>query len=374
MDLASALAPICAQAVSRQVTPGGVITVATADSAIGTFTFGTTASLREGGVKVTGNTIYDLASLTKPMATVALAMRSVSTGKLDISKRVCELAPWLDRPIARRIEVRHLLGHASGLPAHVPFYQHLLSSGSSRPRRTQLLALAKEVEIESPPGNRAVYSDVGYIILGALLERIWDRPLDKLFATEIADRGGLTTTTYSIAKMVVPNAANIAPTEHAPDLDGRRLCGIVHDENARAGQAPLGHAGLFGTAIDVLRFAIQLNRAVRGEDNRIFDPQVARHFVNAQAAPKTSWRLGWDTPSPPPVKSHAGDLWAPSGFGHLGFTGTSLWLDPERGRAIVILTNRVYYSRDPKPIRDFRREIMDTVSRHLDRHSRFEPG
>ena len=366
MDLAGALAPICAQALANQVTPGGVITVAEADSAVATFTFGKTASVTEGGAKVTGKTIYDLASLTKPMATASIAMHAVSIGKLDLSSRVCELAPWLDRPIARNIEVRHLLGHSAGLPAHIRFYQQLFGSRSSRPKRTQLLALTKDVEVVSPPGKQSTYSDVGYIILGALLERIFDAPLDRLFDEIIAKPGGLVATGYREADSPPSSPETTAPTELAADIGGKRLCGIVHDENARAAAAPLGHAGLFGTALDVLRFAMQMNHAVRGEPNKLFDPKVAQMFVGNQAAPNTSWRLGWDTPSPPPAKSHAGDTWSRLGFGHLGFTGTSMWLDSIRGRSVVILTNRVYFGRDPEPIRNFRRSVMNMVSAQLD--------
>ncbi len=367
MSLAATLEPIFASAINARITPGGVVAIAEDGVALETLAFGTTAAASDGGQPVTSGTVYDLASLTKPLVTASLAMRAVADGAIELSRHAADLDPWLDHPAAREIEFRHLLGHAAGFPAHLKFFERIFSARSRQAPKKMLLAMAGDVELNDRPGVHALYSDVGYIVLGSLLERIRDEPLDDLFRRTITDPLGLSTLGYLFGD--TEGQLSIAPTERAPDRAGELLRGIVHDENARAGIGPFGHAGLFGTADDVLAVAVELNRAIRGDESAIYDTGVAREFITMSAAPNTTWKLGWDTPSEAPAISHAGDLWSRDGFGHLGYTGTSLWLDPVRARAVVILTNRVYCSRSPEPIRDFRRAVMDTIATKLNGRS-----
>ena len=163
-----------------------------------------------------------------------------------------------------------------------------------------------------------------------------------------------------------PPVAGVAPTERC----ARRglVWGEVHDENAHAAGGVAGHAGLFSTAGDLVRFAAAMNAAVRGEHGGAgpFDPERARRVATTPSVPGATWRLGWDTPSPTPGVSHAGDRWPRDGFGHLAFTGCSMWLDPPRDRAVVILTNRVHPTREGSGIRELRRAVMDAVTGALD--------
>lgn len=359
MGRESALEAALARGVDESITPGGVVALVAGDRIAEVIATGQTASAADGGAAVSAETIYDLASLTKPMSTWALAAGAIAGGALA-----------LDTPVDHwpGVELAHLLGHAAGLPAHREYFRELRElKGTSV--RGELVRRAAAEPLEGRPGERAVYSDIGYIALGDLLERTLGDRLDALFAARVAGPLGLTATGYRPIGEVAPAAADrVAPSERDPARGGL-MTGEVHDENAHVAGGVCGHAGLFGTAADVARFAAAVMRAARGEAGPL-DPEVVAAAVSRPSAPGATWRLGWDTPSPPPARSHAGDRWPRDGFGHLGFTGTSMWLDPARGNAVVLLTNRVYVSRDPAPIRDLRRAVMDAAVDFLELRSR----
>jgi serine-type D-Ala-D-Ala carboxypeptidase len=275
---------------------------------------------------------FDLASLTKPMATAAIAMVLVGDGRLD-----------LDAPVRRWLggaqttgTVRDLLGHAAGCRAHVEFFRQLRAHPPSDPRAA-LVAMAAAEPAESP-GADAIYSDLGYIQLAAVLERAAGMPLEEAFATCVGDPLGLSA---RFASREIPSAV-------ATELDDRGLvCGRVHDENAFYGGGACGHAGLFATIGDVATFAAAFVDTVAGSPRGRLRSEVVQRFATTAAAPHTSWRLGWDTPSETPGVSHAGERWPRTGaIGHLGFTGTSLWLDLPRRRWVALLTNRVHPTRE----------------------------
>lgn len=351
---------LCARAVASEVTPGGVVAVADGDRTILSMAFGTT---HPGGPAVRDDTVYDVASLTKAVATGGVLARLLASGHLDLDDRAVDLVPALTCPGADAITVRHLAGHGSGLPAHIELFQRLRAGerAGAVTAREALVAMAGATPLAHPPGERAVYSDLGYLLLAAALERAGGDRLDRLFGRLIAAPLDLSSSFFVDveAGARAPAELTIAPTEHCP-VRGR-LHGEVHDDNAHAGGGVCGHAGLFSTATDLLRFARAYNAAGRGETG-LFDPEVVRTLTRTSAAPDTTWRLGWDTPAPAPGVSHAGDRWSrDSGFGHLGFTGCSLWLDPPRGRAVVLLTNRVHRGRDKPGIKELRRAVMDAV-------------
>jgi len=309
---------------------------------------------------VTEATIYDIASLTKPLATVTIAMKMVGLGRLDIDHAAASVLGELPEDIT----FAHLLGHASGYPAHVEFFRRL---SPERGDRSQLVELARSVHPQSGPGLQSVYSDVGFILLGAALERIAEKRLDELFAEHVAAPMSLADTRFvdSSAGACHPELDRVAPTERCP-WRGRVVRGQVHDENAFAGGGICGHAGLFSTGPDVARFARALLASWTGGASAGLDPEVVVEFLSRHAAPETSWRLGWDTPSPTPGVSHAGDRWPRTdSAGHLAFTGCSLWLDRERHRYVAILSNRVHPTRDNAGIRELRRELMDAVAEEL---------
>ncbi|HVV83495.1 MAG TPA: serine hydrolase domain-containing protein [Kofleriaceae bacterium] len=315
---------------------------------------------------------FDLASLTKPMATALVAMRLVTDGRLDLDARAARWLPALPPSIT----IAHLLGHASGLPGHRELFRRIWAGdlGGAGDPRAALVAMAAATPPERAPGEATDYSDLGYVVLGAALEAIGGAPLEALTAD--AHRAlGLEATTFvdlrpPHAAAPVVFAAPPVATEH----DARRglVAGEVHDENCHAAGGIAGHAGLFAPLADVARFAALLASAPRTGAPGIGASVAARFFTSA-AAPATSWRLGWDTPSARPGVSHAGDAWPrAAAVGHLGFTGTSLWLDWARGRWCVLLSNRVHPDRarpEAAGIKQLRRTVGDLAWALLERGS-----
>jgi CubicO group peptidase (beta-lactamase class C family) len=310
------------------------------------------------GAPIDEHSLFDVASLTKPMATAALAMTLVADGKLDLA---APIRRWLGNASSEGT-VLHLLGHAAGYVPHVELFRRLRDgdrAGASTPYDA-LVAMAAAQPVGAPPGEQAAYSDLGYIVLGAILERAADQPLAEAFAERIAGPlalaarfPGAVPIETAVATEVVPSPAGDKP-----------IAGVVHDENARAGGGVAGHAGLFATLDDVARFGAAICDAATGVPRGRLRPDVVEMFLRKRAAPDASWRLGWDTPSAEPGVSHAGDRWPRIGaVGHLGFTGTSLWLDLPHRRWVALLTNRVHPTRDgsAEPIKQLRRAVHDAA-------------
>ena len=317
---------------------------------------GMTRRLPSPGSPIDNRVPFDLASLTKPMATVALAMVLAGDGALDLEAPVRR---WLP-DAATTGTVRQLLGHAAGCAAHVEFFRTLRAGAPPAPY-AELIALAAR-HPAAEPGVATVYSDLGYLMLGAIVERASGMPLDEAFRSQVAEPLGLGAACY-------PGTAAL-PRAVATEQDDRGLVsGLVHDENAYFGGGICGHAGLFATIGDVARFAAALVETVAGRAHGRWRPDVVWRFVSDAAAPDTTWRLGWDTPSLAPGVSHAGDRWPRTGaIGHTGFTGTSLWLDLPRRRWVALLTNRVHPTRHgtADPIKALRRSIGDAAIALLD--------
>lgn len=331
-----------------------------------TWVHGHTRAAPTPGPAIAPASPFDLASLTKPMATAAIAMVLVGDRRLALD---APAARWLPVP-SPDITVAHLLGHAAGYPPHVKLYERIWAGDldGAPDARAALVTMACTTPLEAAPGTRAAYSDLGYITLGALLERATDRSLAELLALVTAPLG-LDATGYVDLTVPRPGFAS-APV--ATELDARRglVAGEVHDENCHAGGGIAGHAGLFAPIGDVARFAAALARAAHEPVGRL-RPDVVTRFITCAAAPASSWRLGWDTPSPVAGVSHAGDAWPRThAVGHLGFTGTSMWLDQARSRWVVLLTNRVHPSRDrPAAVRikELRRTVGDLAWSLLER-------
>ena len=339
------------------------------------------------GPPVNEESVFDLASLTKPMVTAALAMIHVDRGLLALDEPVRR---WLP-DAATTGTVAQLLGHTAGCAPHVKFYEQLEAPEAApqaagqafadSPRR-QILRLARTHPLTGEPGRDTVYSDLGYMMLGELLEKVEGRRLDTLFRREIASRLGLGCHFFPLGRETIASAwavpsENFVATELAPAIEGGApLSGVVHDDNARAAGGVLGHAGLFGRIGDVAAFAQSMLASLQDDawtlgnpTPALCSPATAQTFFG-RAPGAASWRLGWDTPSSKPGISHAGDLWPrDSGVGHLGFTGTSLWLDLARGRWVALLTNRVHPSREgsAEGIKLLRRAVMDTAWQLLER-------
>lgn len=364
-----------ADAVTAGVTPGGVLAVRAGSATAATIPFGRThgplpapaggRAAGETGVAVTAETVYDIASLTKPVASLAIFLRLWQAGRIALETRAADLVPELTTP--EDVRLAHLVGHASGLPDYLPFYQRLWAGerAGADTARDALVRMAGQTALVDTPGTTARYSDLGYILLGAALERAGGARLDELARALVLDPLAMSETRYVDLERphATGAASHIAPTELCP----RRglVWGEVHDENAHAAGGVAGHAGLFSTAGDLMRFAAAMNAAVRGERG-LFDPTRARALATTPSVAGATWRLGWETPSPQPGVSNAGDRWPRDGVGHLGFTGCSIWLDPPRDRAVVLLTNRVHPSRERGGIRELRRAVMDGVVAALD--------
>ncbi|HJR76982.1 MAG TPA: serine hydrolase domain-containing protein [Nitrospiraceae bacterium] len=320
----------------------------------------------------TVDTIYDLASLTKPLATTTAVLMLAQRGQLTLESRVEDwLQPLTGASIgATRLE--HLLSHSSGLPGWRPFYERLCVDGfvhdghvDREEAKAAVVAYIRDEPLLYPTGSRSLYSDLGFMLLGFIVERIAGRSLaafceDELFGpagAKLAYRPqGVHTPASSFS-----GAVAIAATEEDP-WRGRVLCGEVHDENAYALGGIAGHAGLFGTAGAVLAMSAAWLAAYWSEES-ILDGSLVRRFVSRQRhIPHSSWALGWDTPSAP---SSAGVYFSDSSFGHLGYTGTSLWIDPSRRLEVVLLSNRVHPTRQNERIRRFRPHVHDLVCREI---------
>ncbi len=275
----------------------------------------------------TRETLFDLASLTKPLSTTTLVMKLIEKRRLSLSD---ELRPG--------VTVRLALCHASGLPAW-----RLLGDTAA-----EVIARVKSEPLERAPGSASVYSDLGFILLGDAVERAGGARLDELFAVEVAG-------SFDIGYGPRP------PDRCAPTEGGLR--GVVHDENARAMAGVAGHAGLFSTASEVGRMASSLMASWHGRPGPVARETIAA-FWSPCGVPGSTWCFGWDRPSA--VGSSAGTRWPRDGVGHLGFTGCSLWLDPPRERAVVLLSNRVNPTRANDAIKQFRPRLHDAIVGALD--------
>jgi len=290
---------------------------------------------------VTPETVYDLASLTKVIGLTTACMMLVQEGKLDLDASVARYVPAFQGPGKERVTIRHLLTHSSGLPAWRPLYTEATT-------RATALALTDTTPLVRQPGDTFVYSDLGAIVLTQAVEAITGERLDGYLDRRLFQPLQMTSTRF------LPPPAwrdRIAPTERSQD--GTIIRGTVHDENAWKLGGVSGHAGLFSTAPDLARFASWLLGAWRRDSGQV------RAFTKRQGFPPGSSRaLGWDTPSD---NSSGGTKLGPHAFGHTGFTGTSIWLDPERDLVIILLTNRVHPTRENGRIIRVRPRVADLV-------------
>ncbi len=330
--------------------PGAVLAVGRDSALVHLKAFGR-LSYEPGAAEVAVDTIYDLASLTKVVVTTTMAMILVDEQRLDIDKPVSAFLPKFAGGAKDRVSVSHLLTHSAGFDAVAPLYKELTGKAAYA-ARISALPLAYE------PGTKSVYSDLGEILLGEILERVAGEPLDRFARQRILDPLGMRDTLFKPGASLQPR---IAPTEQDP-WRGRLLRGEVHDENAFAMGGVSAHAGLFGTAPDLARFAQMLLNGGVYDHRRIVSRATLERFTSRAAVPESSRALGWDTPSP---GSSAGTLLSWRSFGHTGFTGTSLWVDPERRLFVILLTNRVHPTRENEPPTVVRAAVADAVVRAL---------
>lgn len=340
--LENAIAARAFPAASLAVTLRGELV---AHKALGRFTYDAASP------EVSVANLFDLASLTKVVATTTMAMILYERGVLDLEAPVTAVVPEFagtsdgHDPRRRKITLRMLLAHSSGLPA----YEKLFLRAQTR---EDLLQAAFSAQLTADPGTRAEYSDIGFIILGIALERLADESLAVFCQREVFGPLGMTHTTFNPPPALKDS---IPPTADDRDFRKRVIQGEVQDENASVLAGVAGHAGLFSTIEDLAIFS----HALLNGGYPILRPATVALFSRREPAPPgTSRALGWDTPSAP---SQSGKHFSPHSFGHLGYTGTSLWIDPERQLSITLLTNRTWPDCQNQAIKQVRPAFHDAV-------------
>ncbi len=314
-------------------------------------------------------TIYDLASLTKPLATTTALLRLVQDGRLRLEDPVQRHVEELTGSAIGEATVYHLLTHSAGLPAWKPLYDRIAEEDRRTPgvlggpaALRLALRLIMAEPLSTPPGVRSLYSDLGFILLGALVERVSGATLPAYCRQAVFEPMGaslffLGRRAAGSGGTPVPDAALIAPTEDDP-WRGRLLRGEVHDENAHALGGAAGHAGLFGTAAAVAVVVGHWLDGYLGRSAVLPSDLVKRSTARQEGIAGSSWAMGWDTPSAP---SSSGSRFSAASFGHLGYTGTSIWVDPTTELEVVLLSNRVHPTRRNEAIKQFRPAIHDLI-------------
>ena len=303
------------------------------------------------------HTVYDLASLTKVVGLTTAMMWAVDEGRLDLDAPASRYVPAVQGPGTDRITLRLLLAHASGLPAWRPLYLRAAS-------RAGVFAAADSTPLDTVPGARFTYSDIGAILLTQAIESVYGERIDTLLARRLFRPLGMRSTTFNPPVAWIPR---VAPTEFDA-YRGRMIRGQVHDENAWRMDGVSGHAGIFSTGDDLLTFGEWWISQARGTAAVPGKPAVRaavlRSFTVPQELPAGSPRaLGWEVPT----ADNTGSVFLAAGsVGHTGFTGTSIWMDPVRGVVIVVLGNRVHPTRANERFAGVRRGAGDLVLSALD--------
>jgi CubicO group peptidase (beta-lactamase class C family) len=338
------------QAIAQHVFPAASVAIAHNGQLVGLKAFGR-FTYEADSAETTITTVFDLASLTKVVATTSMAMILYERGLLDLDLPVAAVVGEFAGEDPRRdaVTLRMLLAHCSGLPAYEKLFLRVNT-------RDELLSAAFATPLTSNPGAKAEYSDIGFIVLGTALERIAEESLDRFCQHEVFGPLAMTHTAFN------PPAAwpeSIPPTANDQSFRHRIIKGEVQDESASmmGGVAP--HAGLFASAADLAIFA----HAMLAGGHPILRPETLAVFTRRESSPAgTSRALGWDTPSSP---SQSGKYFSPNSFGHLGYTGTSLWSDPERQLSITLLTNRTWPDCSNQAIKQLRPKFHDAVVESL---------
>lgn len=347
-------------AIAAHAFPGCAFGVLASDrivvqDALGQFTYD------DGAPSVSVGTAYDVASITKVLATTTAAMLLYQRGVLDLDTPLGELLPGfvVGRPSeegARHVTIRHLLAHSAGLPGYVELFRTATTPDA-------ILRACLQLPLEAEPGTRAEYSDIGFILLGKALEVLTRESLATWLEREVFRTLGLSTTGFNPAQSA---RALIPPSEEDISLRQRRIQGEVQDEHAFRMRGIAGHAGLFSNVPDLLRFSRVILAAGYSGANTAADPFFSRNtverFAERQDPEGSSRALGWDTPS---KDSSAGHHFSQHSIGHLGYSGCSLWIDLDASLAVVLLTNRTWPDRKTQLIREVRPAFHDAIREAL---------
>jgi CubicO group peptidase (beta-lactamase class C family) len=345
------LARVIDSAIAHRAFPGAVVAIGRHDTVLYRHAFGHLDY--QHGRRATLRTVYDIASLTKVVGLTFAMMQLVEEGLVGLETPAVRYVPAFHDST---ITVRQLLTHTSGLPAFKQWWPRVHS-------RADMLALVNAEPLEQPPGTKTVYSDIGAMVMMEIVENVTGERLDRYLQIHLFGPLGMRDTRYLPPKSWLPR---IAPTELDTTYRHRMVRGEVHDENAFSMGGISGHAGLFSTAPDLARFAQFLLRGgtserARGHEGgttRLLDSATIAMFTRVQRPGFSSRALGWDTPS---ENSSAGTKLSSRAFGHTGFTGTSIWVDPAQDLFIILLTNRVHPTRENTQILGVRRAVADAA-------------
>ena len=341
------------EAITDEVFPGGVLLVAGLDSVVFFEAYGYADIFSKR--PMTNETVFDLASLTKPLATTLAVMQLVSQHKLRLEQNLGSVLPLLYNSEKSRITLKQLLCHTSGLCDYRPYYESLDKLPPER-RRDALREFLVSEPLINPPGAKVLYSDLGFMLLNWVVEQVSERRLDQFVDAEIYAQLGIEKL-FFVNLDSEPRNVQFAATERCPWRD-TLINGVVHDENAYAVGGIEGHAGLFGTAKDVYRLLFVLLTDFYGKSESIlFEKKLMQTFLIRDGS--SGRPLGFDAPLS--TGSSCGQYFSKKSVGHLGFTGTSFWMDLDRGVIVILLTNRVHPSRDNVKIKDFRPQLHDVV-------------
>ncbi|HIE64600.1 MAG: serine hydrolase domain-containing protein [Nitrospira sp.] len=359
------------EGLSTKVFPGGVLLIHHRGKVVYHKAFGH-ASLLPEKKPMKRNTLFDLASLTKPLATSAILLLMIQEEGISLKDPLTRFIPGFTRGPKREITLSHLLTHSSGLPDWKPYFQTIArrakkESGflGSSEAKAAVYTLARKEPLISAPGEVSRYSDIGFMLLGEIIEKVGEASLHRICSRRLFSKIPCRETFFinQGRRPVAARNRDFAATEDSARRK-RVVCGIVHDDNTYAMGGVSGHAGLFSTAKEVYQLVRLWLDGLRGEG--IFNAALAKNFVTCQRGKmipaRSSRGLGWDTPSRP---SSSGRHFSKSSFGHLGFTGTSIWVDPTTDLAVILLTNRVHPDTANEQIRAFRPVLHNIIYREV---------
>jgi serine-type D-Ala-D-Ala carboxypeptidase len=362
------------EAIEKGSFPGAVVLVGLGEEVVFERAFGFRSLVPEKS-PMQPDTIFDLASLTKPLATATAIMLLVRERRLRLDDRVTRFFPNFAVFGKTHVTFRHLLAHCSGLPGWKPYYEQIIREEkagkinflASRAAKSYVFQEIQREKPLGPAGTQSLYSDLGFMFLGEVVEEITGSTLDRYCQDRIFKTAGLHSTsfvdlTHLRTRRLQPVQEMIAPTENCP-WRKRILCGEVHDDNAYAMGGVAGHAGLFSSARDIHRLLTRLGRCLRGGDPFLPEPLVQEFLTRDNSVQESTYALGWDTPAS--KNSSSGSHFSPRSVGHLGFTGTSIWWDLEKDRHVILLTNRIHPSRSNDKIKEFRPFIHDLIMKAL---------
>ncbi|MDX1419760.1 MAG: glycoside hydrolase family 3 N-terminal domain-containing protein [Rubricoccaceae bacterium] len=353
-DVVEAIERVIEDGIANRAFPGAAVAVGRSGRLVHLAGYGHFTYARADAV--TPRSVYDLASVTKVVATTAAAMHLVEEGRLDLDAPVARYLPAFGQAGKAAVTVRHLLAHQAGQRAFHPFHTH-----ADLQTPEAIRAFIHADPLRYPPGTRTVYSDFDMIVLGDVIEAVTGQPLDVVAREAFFEPLGMTRTTFRETGRTDPT---VVPTEVDRTFRRRTLQGEVHDEAAWLLGGVAGHAGLFSTAEDLARFAFLLTNGGEAYGQRLLRPETIEAFTR-RVSPRGQYpmALGWMTWRPPEEgSSSAGTLFGPRSYGHTGYTGTSIWIDPDRELFVVLLTNRVHPSRSPNRIQPVRVALADAVA------------